>query len=421
MECDEASPSEDTRRAEREHFESVIRAFLYYEIHGLEIISKSELSYSRLPAAHQHVLAHLPAKFQAQKRCLDANQRFLGAIVQHADSFVANSTLLQGVQVATRQSIRSAQGLDMDKIRCTLRQFVRDWSDDGAGERKQCYAPITDALQSYYSHYPEDQRYQLRVLLPGAGLGRLTYEIAKLGFSAQGCEFSYQMLIASNFILNHAAGAKSLCIHPWALSSSNVWDAERDQFKQVRVPDELPGGLAPNVDFSMMAGDFLEVYRNQAGEWDCVATCFFIDTASNVVQYVEHIHSLLADGGIWINLGPLLYHYSDSPDVDSTELSYSELRPIILHYGFDIKEESERTCYYTQNPNSMLHTIYNCAFFVAIKKPSRGWHPAPGGVKYEAGYDASLHAHSMHSMGGDSPDVGMGTGPGMVAAPPPAT
>jgi hypothetical protein len=54
---------------------------------------------------------------------------------------------------------------------------------------------------------------------------------------------------------------------------------------------------------------------------------------------VEHIHSLLADGGIWINLGPLLYHYSDSPDVDSTELSYSELRLLVLHYGFEIKEE----------------------------------------------------------------------------------
>ena len=35
----------------------------------------------------------------------------------------------------------------------------------------------------------------------------------------------------------------------------------------------------------------------------------------------------------------------------------------------------QRTCYYTQNPNSMMHTIYNSAFFVAIKKPSRGFHP----------------------------------------------
>ena len=52
---------------------------------------------------------------------------------------------------------------------------------------------------------------------------------AKLGFSAQGCEFSYQMLISSNFILNYAPGEKSLSLHPWALSCSNVWDAERDQ------------------------------------------------------------------------------------------------------------------------------------------------------------------------------------------------
>jgi len=413
----ETGVSEETRRAERDHFESVIRAFLYYREHGLAIIKKAEVSYSRLPQAHQNVLAHMPAKFEAQKRCVDVNQQFLSTIVAHAGSFTANSHLLQGT--STDFKFISGEGLDMDKIRCTLRQFVRDWSDEGAGERKQSYKPITEALESYYSHYPVDQRYRLRVLLPGAGLGRLTYDIAKLGFSAQGCEFSYQMLISSNFILNYAPGEKSLSLHPWALSCSNVWDAERDQFKQVLVPDQLPGGLPPNVDFSMVAGDFLEVYRNQVGEWDCVATCFFIDTASNVVQYVEHIHSLLADGGIWINLGPLLYHYSDSPDVDSTELSYSELRLLVLHYGFDIKEEAERTCYYTQNPNSMMHTIYNCAFFVAIKKPSRGWNP---GVPSGGGAGASTPP--PHTMGGSGPNMGAaggGAGPSMVAAPPPAS
>ena len=124
-----------------------------------------------------------------------------------------------------------------------------------------------------------------------------------------------------------------------------------------RIPDEMPGGLPPHVDFSMIAGDFLEVYRSSEKEWDCVATSFFIDTvwshprtswqrprakqdhawlssksgwsckydqqASNIVQYVERIHSLLADGGIWINLGPLLYHYSvQSPVVySSTDLT----------------------------------------------------------------------------------------------------
>jgi hypothetical protein len=29
--------------------------------------------------------------------------------------------------------------MDMDKVRCTLRQMVRDWSADGVTERDQCY------------------------------------------------------------------------------------------------------------------------------------------------------------------------------------------------------------------------------------------------------------------------------------------
>lgn len=37
--------------------------------------------------------------------------------------------------------------------------------------------------------------------------------------------------------------------------------------------------------------------------WDCVATCFFIDTAHNVIEYVETIWKILKPGGVWINLG----------------------------------------------------------------------------------------------------------------------
>jgi hypothetical protein len=40
------------------------------------------------------------AKFEAQKRCLDANQQFLSTIVAHAGSFTANSHLLQGTSTS---------------------------------------------------------------------------------------------------------------------------------------------------------------------------------------------------------------------------------------------------------------------------------------------------------------------------------
>jgi hypothetical protein len=39
------------------------------------------------------------------------------------------------------------------------------------------------------------------------------------------------------------------------------------------------------------------------GRWDCVVTCFFIDTAKNIVEYLDIIRNALTPDGIWINLG----------------------------------------------------------------------------------------------------------------------
>ena len=42
--------------------------------------------------------------------------------------------------------------------------------------------------------------------------------------------------------------------------------------------------------------------------WDCVVTCYFIDTAHNVIAYIENISKILKPGGYWINLGTLTVH-----------------------------------------------------------------------------------------------------------------
>lgn len=42
-------------------------------------------------------------------------------------------------------------------------------------------------------------------------------------------------------------------------------------------------------------------------QFDCVVTCFFIDTGDHVLDYVETIDDVLEEGGEWINLGPLAY------------------------------------------------------------------------------------------------------------------
>lgn len=43
---------------------------------------------------------------------------------------------------------------------------------------------------------------KVSVLVPGAGLGRLAWEIARLGYMCQGNEWSFFMLFSSNFVLN---------------------------------------------------------------------------------------------------------------------------------------------------------------------------------------------------------------------------
>ena len=55
----------------------------------------------------------------------------------------------------------------------------------------------------------------------------------------------------------------------------------------------------------MVAGEFMEVYGGKAKEWDCLVTCFFIDTAHNLLDYLTTINKILKPGGLWVNIGPL--------------------------------------------------------------------------------------------------------------------
>lgn len=62
------------------------------------------------------------------------------------------------------------------------------------------------------------------------------------------------------------------------------------------MPDVHPGDLVQRLGLlSMCAGDFVEVYSepHQAGSFDCVATCFFLDTAHNILQYMQIIKHIL--------------------------------------------------------------------------------------------------------------------------------
>lgn len=144
-----------------------------------------------------------------------------------------------------------------------------------------------------------------------------------------------------------------------------------DSLVSCRFPDVSAYQNPPKGEMNMIAGDFVQVYgeASQADSWDCICSCFFIDCANNIVEFLEIIYKILKPGGIFINYGPLLYHYCDAPGEVSIEPSYQDLREIIENIGFTfVKEETKVKSKYSQNPSSMSQLTYDSVFFVVQKK-----------------------------------------------------
>lgn len=152
------------------------------------------------------------------------------------------------------------------------------------------------------------------VLVPGAGLGRLVFDLCIDGFDSEGNEISYHQLLASSYILNHCVGARVHTLFPWVHSFSNHKSRE-NHLKSVQIPDVSTGDTMSNTkgagQMSMSASDFLLLYGNedQRDRFDAVATVFFLDTAPNLIRYLEVVRNCLKTGGLLINVGPLLWHF----------------------------------------------------------------------------------------------------------------
>ena len=176
------------------------------------------------------------------------------------------------------------------------------------------------------------------------------------------------------------------------------------QHRTVSIPDVDPtmvllAGGEPDPesppDFSMAAGDFVSIYSNprEAGQWDAVVSCFFLDAAPNIVEYIQVIHHMLKDDGMLINFGPLLYHWSgpamrpdDKSIVDyenrykhldqrymtSVDIAWTDVKKILTNFGFRVLEEHMGVrSLYTADRRSMMNMEYRSVNFVAQKIKTR--------------------------------------------------
>lgn len=325
---------------------------------------------------------------------IDSNAQLARLILKHGlQSFTVGDDASESEHASMPEEWAGiAKNSDIDKARSTMRQFYRDWSEEGKVEREACFEPIFQALEAQKAKLPDVS--QLKVLVPGAGLGRLVFDLCQRGYFSEGNEISYHQLLASSYILNNVKAAGQFNIYPWVHSFSNHRSRD-NQFKSYKVPDIHPQRtLAATKDIGAMqmcAADFLCLYGDEehADSYDAVAACFFLDTAPNLIRYLEVIRHCLKPGGILINVGPLLWHWEgqvpghqgydgDGDNEDngtmgiaepgSFELTHDEVILLVEKLGFTIEHhQTDITAPYIQDSNSMLQTVYRATHWTARK------------------------------------------------------
>ena len=353
---------------EYNHLRNIVSAFFNYQIDSLRDLARMERDFKSLTEAHlKRMSFNYTERLNKLKSAIFQNYTFL---LKVADPYKNMFKLFKGKNGEILMEPLTVEGKDIIKMRSTLRLFIRDWAIDGLEERNTTYKPILEELKNFFAKRPKkDFEEGINVLVPGAGLGRLMYEIAKLGFKSQGNEFSYYMLICSNFIFNNTTKKDEFILQPLIHSFSNII-SEESPFKKILIPDENLGEELSKTDtgeMSMVAGEFCRVYKDKINFFDSIVTCYFIDTANNIIEYIETIHNIVKLGGLWINFGPLLYHYTENESEVSIELSWEEIKHIITGFGFEFKKIEFVKTTYSSNKDSMSQRIYNCIFFNAVK------------------------------------------------------
>mmetsp|Transcript_34815 Transcript_34815/g.84135 ORF Transcript_34815/g.84135 Transcript_34815/m.84135 type:complete len:544 (-) Transcript_34815:15-1646(-) len=244
----------------------------------------------------------------------------------------------------------------------------RDWTAGSASCRDATIGWIVRAIVEYSSgnkgrgHHALNANNPLRVLVPGAGLGRLAYDISTCddltkrggGVNVDANDSSVTMIFAARRVLRMLQEQRETdgrpvqsTIFPFLSDPQiNEIDATK-RFEMEMFPDidavhsytrhrELKGGMQPNLSFTV--GDFVSTYSQHAkqNQYDVIATSFFIDTATNIYEYVFIMKHLLDNDSvespaIWVNCGPVQWHLCAllRPTVD-------ELKGILEAAGFEL-------------------------------------------------------------------------------------
>ena len=254
-----------------------------------------------------------------------------------------------------------------DSATHVITHLSRDWTENGESIRQDTYDWIVDQLCNYHDYFHDESDTKCvsplsPVLIPGAGLARLAFDIAFVNnrndtngrqmkecnpFIVEAVDNSVVMAAAAYHVLHHAANRRTddtalLTVYPFVSDPlMNEVDTQR-RWESADFPEEKITKIIERLalqhsyhkpNLSYVIGDFVSLYAlpSKHGMYGSIATCYFIDTATNIYEYILTIRNLLRVGGIWINLGPVQWHRNAQ-----LQPSTNELKDMILLAGFSI-------------------------------------------------------------------------------------
>ena len=260
------------------------------------------------------VVHALPNISQQSKNDKLSNQNDIGN-----DSSVNNKSPKNPSSTERRWTSKRKKQIDIeatstyDSAVHVITHVTRDWTNAGQEIRQSLYIWCVQQVMKYHAAISNLPLSSVKVLVPGAALGRLAHEISIQGFTVEANDCSLTMAAAANQLLH---GKSHGVIHPYTFDFFvNEIDVDR-RYTELQYPDcEFISTLVKNTDrdwgdLSYTLGDFVEIYTTSERKhsFHLIVTCFFIDTATNVYEYLSTIHHLLRPNGIWINVGPLQWH-----------------------------------------------------------------------------------------------------------------
>ena len=340
---------------EFKRFLIALKAMEHYTYHNRWQIDKINYDYSTLDPKYLSKMTYdYKTRVKRLEEAMKVNQLFLDEIYK---KYKPDPSYYKNYN---QKEIEDLAYNEYSTLNYAVFMYIsRDWTINRKNERDMHYIPIIENVKKYVTP-------QSKILIPGAALLRLGYELAKLGYNIDANDYNFTNIILCDYFFNYSK-KDQFSFQPLIRSFSNYL-TEDAVFRKFSFPDE-DIKLDGKAKINLLGGDFTKLYNDKIENYDCVITCFFIDTAKNVIEYIDIIEKVLKKGGIWINFGPLSYHWVGYQDIPTIELPYDKLKEVIINYGFEyLHEEKNKTVIYCEIEDFMKNDVFNCVFFTAKKK-----------------------------------------------------